>query len=234
MASILLQTLGVSVSRHLVALALQRAGISRVRSRPGVPSSSQQRRQAALMAFHARLEGCIAAGQHIVSVDETGVDERTMPIMGYVRRGSRLYVPRQTGGWKRTNIIMAVDDHGVVASSTHHTTVGSEAFVAFINGLPAPRGAVLLMDNVSFHKTFAVQAALRHKGYQALYTPPYTPDTNPIENIFSIFKHHVRRAPWQTSIAERVTRGLRALTDCPATVYTACFRRSLEWTRQHA
>lgn len=233
-ASVVLQSLGVSVSRHLVAVALQRAGISKVRSRPGVPVSSQQRRQHALTAFRARLEECLAAGQRIVSVDETGVDERTVHITGYVHRGSRLYSQRQTGGWKRTNIIMAVDANGVVASSTHRTAVGSEAFAAFINALPVPEGAVLLMDNVAFHKTAAVQAAISRKGYQAMYTPPYTPDTNPIENVFSIFKHHVRQQSWDTSVAERVTRGLQALTACPAAMYAACFRRSLEWTRQHA
>jgi transposase len=233
-ASILLQTLGVSVSRHLVALALQRAGITKVRSRPGVPVSSQQRQRDALSAFHTRLEQCIVDGRHIVSVDETGVDERTVPISGYVQQGSRLYVQRRTGGWKRTNVIMAVDANGVVSSTTCQTAVGSQAFAAFIDDLPVPKGAVLMMDNVAFHKTAAVQAALRRKGYQALYTPPYTPDTNPIENIFSIFKHHVRRESWETSVVERVARGLQALTECPATVFAACFRRSLEWTRQHA
>ena len=71
-------------------------------------------------------------------------------------------------------------------------------FLSFLERLIArlePHGSkyTILMDNVAFHKTKLVQSLIREAGHSLLFTPPYSPDTNPIENVFSLVKHRVRR-----------------------------------------
>jgi hypothetical protein len=61
-------------------------------------------------------------------------------------------------------------------------------FVSFIERLELPRGMTLLMDNIQFHKSNETVAALQSKGFQVLYTPPYSPRFNPIENVFGVVK----------------------------------------------
>ena len=49
------------------------------------------------------------------------------------------------------------------------------------------------MDNIAFHKTEKVAALLRSKNLEALYIPPYSPQFNPIEEVFSRLKHDFRK-----------------------------------------
>jgi hypothetical protein len=48
------------------------------------------------------------------------------------------------------------------------------------------------MDNISFHKSDKVKNLARAKGIKILFTPPYSPECNPIENFFALVKHDVR------------------------------------------
>ncbi|KAF7697659.1 Insertion element IS630 uncharacterized 39 kDa protein [Cucumispora dikerogammari] len=53
--------------------------------------------------------------------------------------------------------------------------------------------SVLIMDNASIHKTNEVKSLLELSGFDFLYLPPYSPFLNPIENMFSKWKEHVKR-----------------------------------------
>ena len=52
---------------------------------------------------------------------------------------------------------------------------------------------VCIMANVSFHKSKEVQRLIKDSSYSNLFLPPYSPFLNPIENMFSKWKEHVRR-----------------------------------------
>ena len=52
---------------------------------------------------------------------------------------------------------------------------------------------IVLMDNVQFHKTALVKETLKEKGLYAEYVPPYSPQFNPIETVFSVLKRRARR-----------------------------------------
>ena len=49
------------------------------------------------------------------------------------------------------------------------------------------------MDNLGSHKAKAVRRAIRHAGARLLFLPKYSPDLNPIEQLFAKLKHHLRR-----------------------------------------
>src|SRR3546814_9118124 len=55
------------------------------------------------------------------------------------------------------------------------------------------------MDNLSSHKRPAVRAAIRSVGARLLFLPPYSPDLNPIEQMFAKLKHLLRKAAEQTT-----------------------------------
>ena len=77
----------------------------------------------------------------------------------------------------------------------------------FIRSLPFPRGHTVVMDNVAFHKSPCVRAALAEKGYFVLYTPPYCPDANPVENVFSVFKQEFRKLRSQNNDVPQAMTG---------------------------
>ena len=61
-------------------------------------------------------------------------------------------------------------------------------FQNFLTRLPYPKGTVIVLDNASVHRTKAVLSTATDKGYHLLFIPPYTPEANPIENVFGLIK----------------------------------------------
>jgi hypothetical protein len=119
----------------------------------------------------------------IVCVDETGFDDKALPL-----RGQRLYVSNDRGSWSRISAAVAITSEGKTTMSFAKGSFRSATFAGFLEKLDAPRGTVILMDNVSFHKSAIVTQSLEQKGWTALFTPPYSPWYNPIENVFGVVR----------------------------------------------
>ena len=66
-----------------------------------------------------------------------------------------------------------------------------QALTHIVQKLPSQTKAVL-MDNVSFHRSYDVVNFLKEKGLEPLYIPPYSPRCNPIEEVFSLLKRNFR------------------------------------------
>ena len=96
----------------------------------------------------------------------------------------------------------------------------TDRFCDFLSNLPdaSPYKICVLMDNVSFHHSVRVSGILTDLGYAWLFAPPYSPEYNPIEGIFSCFKHRVKTG---MSIDE-------AWYDIPLDAYSNNFRHSME------
>ena len=62
------------------------------------------------------------------------------------------------------------------------------SFLEFLQTLNLPENTILLLDNVSFHHTQEVKTYIKSRKWDLLYVPPYSPQFNPIENIFSSVK----------------------------------------------
>ena len=88
----------------------------------------------------------------------------------------------------RTSLLLAIASNGDRFHVLKTGSIDGDIFADFILAMPFPVGSVLLMDNHSIHGTDEVLVALHVKGYRVLYTPPYTPELNPIEMVFGTIK----------------------------------------------
>ena len=69
------------------------------------------------------------------------------------------------------------------------------AFAAYVENVLVPElapGTVVILDNLATHKNAAAAKAIRDAGCWFLFLPPYSPDLNPIENVFSKIKNRLR------------------------------------------
>jgi len=126
---------------------------------------------------------------------------------GYAPRGQRLTAAAPHGHWKTTTFIAGLTARGLIAPMVLDGPMDAAAFVAYVEQVLAPevrRGDLVILDNLSAHKTARVRGTLERCRIEYLYLPPYSPDLNPIENAFSKLKRLVRAA------AERTVEGLWA------------------------
>jgi len=143
--------------------------------------------------------------QRLIFLDETWVSTHMTRLYGYAPRGQRLVAAVPHGHWKTTTFIGGLTTQGFIAPMVLDGPVNAAAFTAYIQQVLAKEtrpGDLLVLDNLSSHKTAAVQATLTSCRIDYLYLPPYSPDLNPIENAFSKLKRLVRTA------AERTVEGL--------------------------
>lgn len=60
------------------------------------------------------------------------------------------------------------------------------------------KGYIVILDNLGSHKRQVVRCAVRAAGAHLLFLPPYSPDLNPIEQVFAKLKHLIRKAAPRT------------------------------------
>jgi len=115
-----------------------------------------------------------------------------MPRMrGYAKKGERCYAKIDWHSRDRTNVIGAIVNFTFIAVSLFEDKINSDLFYAWILGdlLPkAPKEAVFVMDNASFHKRKDIVEQLSSNGYTLEFLPTYSPDLNPIEHKWFVAK----------------------------------------------
>lgn len=113
--------------------------------------------------------------------------------------GQRLVCSVPQGHYQTTTMIAGVRLTGPRAPWLFDGPLDGELFVAWVKQGLAPvlqPGDVVILDNLSTHKVAGVQAAIAAVGARLEYLPPYSPDFNPIENLWSKVKQGVKsRAP---------------------------------------
>ena len=161
-----------------------------------------------------------------VFLDETGTNIAMTRRYGRARRGCRLYgsVPHRRG--KNLTVVGAISSEGLLCHRAIDGGLNAVAFLAFQREvlLPALRpGQVVVMDNLSSHKTTAVRAAFEAAQVEVLYLPRYAPELNPIELCWSKVKARLR------AMAVRRRGALRAaVVEALAAVEPAEVRRWIE------
>lgn len=141
----------------------------------------------------------------MIFLDETGFTTAMTRAGGYAPRGRRLTADVPHGHWKTTTFVAGLTSRGLIAPMVLDGTMDAAAFVAYVEQVLAQevrRGDLVILDNLSSHKTAGVRAALLRCRIAYLYLPPYSPDLNPIEQAFSKLKRLVRSA------GERTVEGL--------------------------
>ena len=180
---------------------------------------------AARAAWHADLAGI--AAERLVFVDESGIDTRLVRTHARAPQGERA-VGRVPWARRRLTLIGALGLGGIVALMTVAAATDAAVFLAFIEGVLAPAlqrrpDAVLILDNLSAHKTPAVRAALDRAGISHRYLPSYSPDFSPMEPCWAKLKAHFRA---------RAARSIEALeAELPAALRTITPGDAQGWFR---
>jgi len=115
---------------------------------------------------------------------------------GRAPRGERLvdYVPH--GHWKTTTFLAALRIGGITAPLVVDGAINGDIFLAYVRQHLAPtlrKNDIVVMDNLSSHKIAGVQEAIEAVGAKLVYLPPYSPDFNPIEQVFAKLKALLRK-----------------------------------------
>ena len=116
-------------------------------------------------------------------------------------RGERLRMAVPHGHWKTTTLIAGMRSSGVVAPLVIDRPVNRVIFEAWVEQalvLELRPADIVVMDNLSSHKGPAVRALIEAAGARLLYLPPYSPDFNPIENLFAKIKALLRKEAART------------------------------------
>lgn len=143
--------------------------------------------------------------ERLVFLDETGADTKMTRRYGWGEKSARVLSHVPHGHWKTTTFVSAMRVTGLSAPLVLDGPMNSEAFLAYVEQFLAPTlhpGDIVAMDNLASHKQVGVVAAIQAVGAEVFYLPPYSPDLNPIEQVFSKLKTLLRQA------AERTTEGL--------------------------
>jgi transposase len=141
----------------------------------------------------------------LVFLDETGAKTNMTRLYGWGPKSERLKEPVPHGHWNTTTLVQAVDYQGCRAAMTTNGPMNSWIFDKFVDWILLPNlrsGDILVMDNLSSHKSVLTLLKIESKGVEIRFLPPYSPDLNPIEKIFSKVKAVLR------SLAARTTRTL--------------------------
>lgn len=160
-------------------------------------------------AVKARREAFIALQPNLdptrlVFVDESGFRLGSSPRFGWAPRGEDAPGKHVQGAWKTITMIGALALDGFRGFMTIDSGTSSDVFIAFVEQQLAPNlkpGDVVVMDNLSAHKTALVVAAIRAVGADVLFLPPYSPEYNPIERAWAKLKDFIRRLPTLTRAA---------------------------------
>ena len=108
------------------------------------------------------------------------------------------------GHWKTTTFVAAFRLSGMFAPIVVDGPLNGELFAAYVRDHLAPQlrsGDILVMDNLPTHKVKAAIDAVRAVDASVLFLPPYSPDFNPIEQVFSKIKNELRRRELRTIAA---------------------------------
>jgi transposase len=123
------------------------------------------------------------------------------PLRGWHPRGRRLIGKAPHGRWRTLTFLAALRCDGLIAPGVFDGPINGRSFLAWVEQILLPTlkpGDIVIMDNLGSHKGKAVRAALRSVGARLFFLPPYSPDLNPIEQVFAKLKHLMRRAAERT------------------------------------
>lgn len=133
---------------------------------------------------------------------------------GWWRRGERLLAKVPHGHWQTLTFLAALRHDRLTAPCVIDGPINAESFHAYVEQILVPTlrpGDVVVVDNLGSHKAHRTRAAIRAAGARLMFLPPYSPDLNPIEQVFAKVKTLLRKAEERT--VEGVWRRIGALLD---------------------
>jgi transposase len=135
--------------------------------------------------------------KRLVFVDEMGSNTSLHELYAYSPRGQRAYCSVARNRGKNTTLLSSMTFCGMGPSMVLEGGTDGAVFEGYLRQMLVPalrKGDVVVMDNLSVHKSESVREMIEGASAHLLYLPPYSPDFNPIEEAFSKIKNLVRKA----------------------------------------
>jgi transposase len=143
--------------------------------------------------WHEQLAGDAPA--RLVFVDESGANTKMIRWRGRSPGGQRLVARIPHGHYQTSSLISGVRLTGPCAPWLFEGAMNGEMFLAWVREGLVPtlqKDDLVILDNLATHKVQGVREAIEAAGARLLYLPPYSPDFNPIENMWSKIKQILR------------------------------------------
>ena len=141
------------------------------------------------------------ARHRLIFLDETSATTCMTPTRGRAPQGQRCPGFTPGGHWRTTTVVCALAAQGLLAPLVLDGPLNGAAFVAWTEQFLVPElrpGDIVVMDNLSTHKVVGVKEAIEGVGATLRYLPPYSPDYNPIEQVFAKLKTLLRKTQART------------------------------------
>jgi len=139
--------------------------------------------------------------ERLVFIDETWTKTNMAPLRGWAPCGERLIAKVPHGRWKTTTFLAALRHDRIDAPWLLEGPIDGESFRTYVEKVLLPtlrEGDIVIMDNLGSHKGKAVRALIRSAGAKLFFLPKYSPDLNPIEQVFAKLKHLLRKTAART------------------------------------
>ena len=149
----------------------------------------------------------------MIFLDESGAKTNLTRLRGRAPRGQRVHGRRPQGHWQTTTMISSIRLDGSTACLALEGATDTESFRTYVQALLLPTlrpGDIVIMDNLSPHKSDPTLALITQVEAEVMFLPAYSPDFNPIEMMWSKLKNFLRGAEARTQ-AELITAIGKAL-----------------------
>lgn len=134
--------------------------------------------------------------EKLVFLDESGVNTDMTRIYGRSKKGTRSVDKTPLNTPANTTILSSVRLNGETCYTTYSGGTTGKKFVDYLENMLIPtlkEGDIIVMDNMRSHHAKIVKELLDRAGVRYLYLPPYSPDLNPIEKMWSKLKANLRK-----------------------------------------
>ena len=148
------------------------------------------------------------------------------PLRGWAPRGQRLLAKAPFGHWNTMTFVAALRHDRIEAPWLLDGPMNGQRFGVYVEQVLVPTlrpDDIVVMDNLSSHKSPAVRRAIRRAGAKLFLLPKYSPDLNPIEQFFAKLKHGLRKAAKRTpdAVCDAIGHILDTITPAECSNYFA-------------
>ena len=150
--------------------------------------------------------------RHLVFIDETWAKTNMTRQHGRSLRGRRLVAKVPRGHWRTLTFLAALRHDRIEAPCVIDGPINGLSFLAYVEQVlltTLSAGDIVVMDNLGSHKRQAIRRLIRSVGARLFFLPPYSPDLNPIEQVFAKLKTLLRKTNPRT--IEATWRGISEL-----------------------
>lgn len=162
--------------------------------------------------------------RRLVFIDETWAKTNMTRSRGWGPRGERLVARAPFGKWRTLTFLAALRYDRIDAPVLFDGPINGVKFRRYVEEALLPTlkpGDIVIIDNLGSHKGHAVRDAIRKAGARLFFLPPYSPDLNPIEQVFAKLKTLLRKAAARTdaAILQAIDHALACFTQAECANY---------------